>query len=210
MTRLAVVAGGDLELLPTAYDGYIGVDAGCLALLDNGLPLDMAIGDFDSISKEELARVQAQARLFIQAPAEKDDTDLELALKEVFQRYPEAQVTIYGAFGGRLDHMMANLFLASEPALAPFMRQIELVDKLNLVRFYPAGQHRLLPQKDMTYVSFMPEGGGRLSIWGAKYPLDEAHYFLKKCYASNEFIGREMNIGLDKGYVIVIYSKDRR
>ena len=43
MTRLAVVAGGDLELLPTAYDGYIGVDAGCLALLDNGLPLDLSL-----------------------------------------------------------------------------------------------------------------------------------------------------------------------
>ncbi|HFI0231340.1 TPA: thiamine diphosphokinase [Streptococcus suis] len=209
MTKVTLVAGGPLTLLPEPADLYVGVDAGSLRLLDHSLPLDWAIGDFDSVTPEELGRIKEQAEYFLQAPAEKDDTDLELALKEVFKAYPQAQVRIYGALGGRMDHMMANLFLAAEPDLATYMEQIELVDSQNIVRFRPAGSHRILPIAGMKYISFMPSDQSRLTIRHAKYPLDASNYFFKKCYASNEFIDRDIDIQLDKGYVVLIYSKDK-
>ncbi|HFH9836727.1 TPA: thiamine diphosphokinase [Streptococcus suis] len=209
MTKIAVIAGGSIDCLPEPADLYVGVDAGSLRLLDHSLSLDWAIGDFDSVTPEELWRIKAQAERFLQAPAEKDDTDLELALKEIFKAYPQAQVRIYGALGGRMDHMMTNLFLAAEPDLAPYMEQIELVDSQNIVRFRPAGSHIIRPVQDMTYVSFMPEDGSRLTIRHAKYPLDASNYFFKKCYSSNEFIDRDIDIQLDKGYVVLIYSKDK-
>ncbi|MBL6538021.1 thiamine diphosphokinase [Streptococcus suis] len=209
MTKVTLVAGGPLTLLPEPADLYVGVDAGSLRLLDHSLPLDWAMGDFDSVTSEELGRIKDQAERFLQAPAEKDDTDLELALKEIFKAYPQAQVRIYGALGGRMDHMMANLFLAAEPVLATYMEQIELVDSQNIVRFRPAGQHRLSPIAGMKYISFMPSDQSRLTIRHAKYPLDASNYFFKKCYASNEFIDRDIDIQLDKGYVVLIYSKDK-
>ncbi|HFI0143970.1 TPA: thiamine diphosphokinase [Streptococcus suis] len=209
MTKVTLVAGGPLTLLPEPADLYVGVDAGSLRLLDHSLPLDWAMGDFDSVTSEELGRVKDQAERFLQAPAEKDDTDLELALKEIFKAYPQAQVRIYGALGGRMDHMMTNLFLVAEPDLAPYMEQIELVDSLNIVRFRPAGQHRLSPIAGMKYISFMPSDQSRLTIRHAKYPLDASNYFFKKCYSSNEFIDRDIDIQLDKGYVVLIYSKDK-
>ncbi|HFU4488243.1 TPA: thiamine diphosphokinase [Streptococcus suis] len=209
MTKVTLVAGGPLTLLPEPADLYVGVDAGSLRLLDHSLPLDWAMGDFDSVTSEELGRIKDQAERFLQTPAEKDDTDLELALKEIFKAYPQAQVRIYGALGGRMDHMMANLFLAAEPCLATFMGQIELVDSQNIVRFRPAGQHRLSPIAGMKYISFMPSDQSRLTIRHAKYPLDASNYFFKKCYASNEFIDRDIDIQLDKGYVVLIYSKDK-
>ncbi|MCP1639597.1 thiamine pyrophosphokinase [Streptococcus gallinaceus] len=209
MIKVAVVAGGDLDLVMTGFDVFVGVDAGSLFLLKHNLPLDMAVGDFDSVSAEELQWIKAEAKSLTQAPAEKDDTDLELALKTVFEQYPEAQVSVLGAFGGRLDHMMSNLFLASEPSLASFMQQIKLQDSLNLVRFFPQGRHLIEPVKGMTYVSFMPSDGSRLTIEGAKYPLNTSNYFFKKCYSSNEFIDEDLVIELDSGYVVVIYSKDR-
>ncbi|HEM5092551.1 TPA: thiamine diphosphokinase [Streptococcus suis] len=209
MTKVALVAGGPLTLLPEPADLYVGVDAGSLRLLDHFLPLDWAIGDFDSVTSEELGRIKDQAERFLQAPAEKDDTDLELALKEIFKAYPRAQVRIYGALGGRMDHMMANLFLVAEPDLAPYMEQIELVDSQNVVRFRPAGQHRLSPIAGMKYISFMPSDQSRLTIRHAKYPLDARNYFFKKCYASNEFIDRDIDIQLNQGYVVLIYSKDK-
>ena len=49
----------------------------------------------------------------------KDDTDLELALLTIFEQNPQAAVTIFGALGGRIDHMLANVFLPSNPKLAP-------------------------------------------------------------------------------------------
>ncbi|WP_105148989.1 thiamine diphosphokinase [Streptococcus suis] len=209
MIKIAVIAGGSFDCLPEPADLYVGVDAGSLRLLDHSLPLDWAIGDFDSVTSEELGRIKDQAERFLQTPAEKDDTDLELALKEVFKAYPEAQVRIYGALGGRMDHMMSNLFLAAEPDLAAFMEQIELVDSQNVVRFRPAGQHRLSPIAGMKYISFMPSDQSRLTIRHAKYPLDASNYFFKKCYSSNEFIDRDIDIQLDQGYVVLIYSKDR-
>ncbi|HEM3682578.1 TPA: thiamine diphosphokinase [Streptococcus suis] len=209
MIKIAVIAGGSFDCLPEPADLYVGVDAGSLRLLDHSLLLDWAIGDFDSVTSEELGRIKEQAEYFWQAPAEKDDTDLELALKEIFKAYPQAQVRIYGALGGRMDHMMANLFLAAEPDLAPYMEQIELVDDQNVIRFRPAGQHRLSPIAGMKYISFMPSDQSRLTIRHAKYPLDASNYFFKKCYSSNEFIDRDIDIQLDKGYVVLIYSKDK-
>ncbi|HEM5504278.1 thiamine diphosphokinase [Streptococcus suis] len=209
MIKIAVIAGGSFDCLPEPADLYVGVDAGSLRLLDHSLPLDWAIGDFDSVTSEELGQIREMAEWFLRAPVEKDDTDLELALKEVFKAYPQAQVRIYGALGGRMDHMMANLFLVAEPDLAPYMEQIELVDSHNVVRFRPAGQHRLSPIAGMKYISFMPSDQSRLTIRHAKYPLDASNYFFKKCYASNEFIDRDIDIQLDQGYVVLIYSKDK-
>ncbi|MCL4922506.1 MULTISPECIES: thiamine diphosphokinase [Streptococcus] len=209
MIKIAVIAGGSFDCLPEPADLYVGVDAGSLRLLDHSLPLDWAIGDFDSVTSEELGRIREMAERFLQAPAEKDDTDLELALKEIFKAYPQAQVRIYGALGGRMDHMMANLFMVAEPDLAPYMEQIELVDSQNIVRFRPAGQHRLSPIAGMKYISFMPSDQSRLTIRRAKYPLDASNYFFKKCYSSNEFIDRDIDIQLDQGYVVLIYSKDK-
>ncbi|HEL1715178.1 TPA: thiamine diphosphokinase [Streptococcus suis] len=209
MIKIAVIAGGSFDCLPEPADLYVGVDAGSLRLLDHSLPLDWAIGDFDSVTSEELGRIKDQAGRFLQAPAEKDDTDLELALKEIFKAYPQAQVRIYGALGGRMDHMMGNLFLVAEPDLAPYMEQIELVDSQNVVRFRPAGQHRLSSIAGMKYISFMPSDQSRLIIRHAKYSLDASNYFFKKCYSSNEFIDRDIDIQLDQGYVVLIYSKDK-
>ncbi|WP_099779878.1 thiamine diphosphokinase [Streptococcus suis] len=209
MIKIAVIAGGSFDCLPEPADLYVGVDAGSLRLLDHSLPLDWAIGDFDSVTSEELGQIREMAEWFLRAPVEKDDTDLELALKEIFKAYPQAQVRIYGALGGRMDHMMTNLFLAAEPDLAAFMEQIELVDSQNIVRFRPAGQHRLSPIAGMKYISFMPSDQSRLTIRHAKYPLDASNYFFKKCYSSNEFIDRDIDIQLDQGYVVLIYSKDK-
>ena len=209
MTRIALYAGGDLDVLETDFDVFVGVDAGSLFLLQHQLPLDMVIGDFDSVSPADFQQIEQASKELIQAPAEKDDTDLELALKTVFERYPQAQARVFGALGGRIDHLLSNLFLASEPDLAPFMGQMELAGEDNRILFRPAGQHRLSPIEGMTYISFMPSDGSHLTIENAKYPLREENFFFKKCYSSNEFLDGDIQIALDTGYVVIIYSKDR-
>ena len=152
MIKVAVFAGGQLADFSTGFDVYVGVDRGSLFLIENQLPLDLAVGDFDSVSQDELQLIKKTAKAFVQACPEKDDTDTELALKKVFEQYPKAQVTIFGAFGGRIDHMMSNLFLPGDVDIAPFMRQIILRDKQNSVQFYPAGTCHVMPEDGMTYV----------------------------------------------------------
>lgn len=210
MTRVAVFAGGDKSHYRTDFDVLAGVDRGALWLLEQGLPLNYAVGDFDSVSQVEFERISAQAGKLVTAQPEKDDTDLELALLTVFADYPQAQVTIFGAFGGRLDHSLANVFLPSNDKLTPYLQQIQLEDGQNLLCYRPQGTSTVQPLSGYDYLAFMPVQDCQLTIQGAKYNLDASNFFFKKVYASNEFIGREVQVTCPAGYVVVIYSRDRR
>ena len=210
MTRILVLAGGVLDLeLPRDYDLYVGVDAGAKKLLQEGLPLDLAVGDFDSVTDQEWDQINRSATKVLRAQAEKDDTDLELALLACFEYWNQASVTVYGALGGRLDHALANVFLPSNENLSPFMDRIRLCDEQNVIQYLGKGIHALDAQKGWPYVAFLPVQNQRLRIEGARYPLTEENYFFKKVYASNEFLDGPITLENPTGYVVVIFSKDR-
>ena len=209
MTKIAIFSGGMIDSFQVDFDLFIGVDRGNLFLIEQGIYPDLAIGDFDSVSEEELALVCSQSKEILQAQPEKNDTDLELAVKTAFVRYPQAQVTIFGAFGGRLDHTLANVFLPNDPEIMPYMQQIRLCSAQNELSYCPQGCHEIKPVVGMDYLAFMSVSNSQLTIEGAKYPLNESNYFLKKVYASNEFIDEPVFLECQSGYAIVIYSKDR-
>lgn len=209
MTKIALFAGGDLTYFEYDFDYFVGIDRGSLFLLKNGLSLDMAVGDFDSITEDELLYIKHYCSNIVSDSAEKNDTDTELALKTIFKEFPEAQVTVFGAFGGRIDHMMSNIFLPSDTDLEPFMSQIRLKDEQNIVTYLPSGKNQVSRIEGMSYVSFMPESESTLQISGAKYELNKSNYFKKKMYSSNEFMTSPIEVELKDGYLIIIYSKDR-
>ena len=209
MTKVALFAGGNLEHFSFDFDVLVGVDRGSLFLLEQGVCPDLAVGDFDSVSKEELLRIKDRAKEVVQAHPEKDDTDLELAVLACLERYPDAYLTIFGAFGGRLDHALANIFLPSNDKIAPYIERLTLVDAQNCIRYVPSGRHEIKPVEGMDYLAFMPTEDVALTIEGAKYPLNETNFFFKKVYASNEFIDRPVFLSFDRSYTVVIYSKDR-
>lgn len=111
--KILLAAGGNPQNWPQSllskYDAYVGIDRGALYLLQAGYPVDLAVGDFDSLSNEEQKEVFAKAKEYTRSPAEKDDTDTQLGILKTFERYPQAEVTLIGATGGRLDHLLANL-----------------------------------------------------------------------------------------------------
>lgn len=209
MTKIALFAGGTIDSFQVDFDLFIGVDRGSLFLIEQGIRPDLVVGDFDSVSEKELALIYSQSKEVLQVQPEKDDTDLELAVKAVFARYPQGEVTIFGAFGGRLDHTLANIFLPSNPEIVPYMQQIRLCNAQNQLCYCPQGRHEIKQVAGMNYLAFMPADNSQLTIEGAKYPLNESNYFFKKVYASNEFIGEPVFLECQSGYVIVIYSKDR-
>lgn len=208
-TKVAIVAGGQVETIPLDLDVYVGVDAGCLFLLEQGLELSLAVGDFDSVEPAEFQSIQSAAHELRTSAAEKNDTDLELAIKEVLERWPQAEILIFGAFGGRMDHHLASVFLPTDPEIAPLMSQLCLMDRQNYLCYRPAGRHTIQPIAGYTYVAFMPVEGAFIQIEGAKYPLSEDNYFKKAIYGSNEFIDQPIVVTVDRGYLIIIYSKDR-
>lgn len=94
----------------------IAADGGIGHLLALGRLPGMVVGDMDSLSEGVLNRLKAANIALVTHPAEKDETDLELALLLAASRYDD-EILLFGALGGRLDHMLANIFLLANPPL---------------------------------------------------------------------------------------------
>ncbi|MCX8062762.1 MAG: thiamine diphosphokinase, partial [Anaerolineales bacterium] len=75
----------------------------------NILP-NILVGDFDSLTEEEVQRMQNQGVQVERFPARKDETDLELAL-QIADQHGVDQIVILGGLGARWDQTFANLLL---------------------------------------------------------------------------------------------------
>jgi thiamine pyrophosphokinase len=114
-----VFAGGDpvdhrvrAALPPDAL--IVAADSGLHSVLDLGLRPDVVVGDMDSVDDEKLSAAVAAGARVERHPADKDFTDLELAL-QVADRLGATEVLVVGGAGGRLDHFLASqLLLASD------------------------------------------------------------------------------------------------
>ncbi len=145
---------------------YFAVEKGCTFAADNHFHLECAIGDFDSA--DQPSGVPA-----IVYPAEKDETDSELAfLYAVEAGYRE--IWLVAPFGGRFDHSYANLSLLEKATQKRI--QLYLYDGENLVTLLSAGTYAF--SSEMKYVSFFAwKKEACLSLKNFKYPLD--HFILK-------------------------------
>lgn len=75
-----------------------------------GRRVDVVVGDLDSIDSDSLPRQVIVER----HPAEKDSSDLELAMERVLVRRP-SRLVVVGGSGGRLDHELTVAALICSP-----------------------------------------------------------------------------------------------
>ena len=110
MKTVVVLAGG-----PDAPAGFTLPVGAAVIAADSGAELgfrvDLAVGDFDSISSETLASIEQVE----QYPPDKEATDLELALAAALRLEPE-RILVVGSAGGRLDHLVGSLLLLAADA----------------------------------------------------------------------------------------------
>ncbi len=71
---------------------------------------DIIIGDMDSLEPFVLESLKKDGIKTIEHPAQKDFTDTELALDYALKLNPK-KIFIWGALGGRIDHILGNVFL---------------------------------------------------------------------------------------------------
>lgn len=210
--NILIVGGANPNTWPSHladFDFYIGVDRGSWYLLQASLPLDLAVGDFDSLSETERQLVFNQSKQHLQAPAEKDDTDTQLALLWAIQHYPDAKYTCIGLTGGRVDHFLANLWMVLEPRFTQFAAQIRLLDRQNTIQFYLPGEHMIHQEPSMKYLAYVcltPMQS--LSLYDSKYTLNHQKVTYPISYASNEFLTDTARVDFSDGILAVIQSKD--
>ncbi len=120
---VAVIVTGGAPVDPAQSDGLpdgafvIAADSGLAHAAALGLDVDLVVGDMDSVDPDELRTASAGGVAVERHPADKDATDLELALAAAAARRVR-RVVVLGGGGGRLDHLLANALLLGSDAYA--------------------------------------------------------------------------------------------
>ena len=213
--RVFLVAGSPKSPKPTGLgprpdDFVIAVDRGALFAQAWGWPIDLLIGDLDSLPEAEVAALRAIGSPLITAPVEKDETDLELALAEALRHNPQ-EIIICAALGGRIDHMLANVLLLARPELAG--RDVRIADSAQTLRLLHAAAEQItrvtLDGAPGDLLSLLPVGGDAHGVVtaGLIYPLrDETLYFARARGISNVFATARPQISLQEGFLVLIHT----
>ncbi len=215
-TRALVFANGDLHDGPAVQQALqqgagalvIAADGGARLALACGLTPHLVVGDMDSLSEEELADLRARGVAIQRVAAEKDETDLELALLAAAER-GATWVRVLGAAGGRLDQTLANVLLLTLDALAG--RDVRLVAGRQTLWLIGPGDHALDGAPDDT-ISLIPLGGDARGVRteGLRYPLrGETLRFGPARGVSNIIAEAGARVALDEGTLVVVHTPGR-
>ncbi len=178
----------------------VGVDSGLEYLIDNGMRIDFAIGDFDSIKSEYLAKIKDIAGQMVRLDKAKNMTDLAYAIDFLYNNIDYESIEVYGGIGGRVDHLLANINLLKR-------YDLKFVDNHNKIFTLKKGTYHI--DNTHHYISFFAiEDVFDFSIKGFKYELE--NYYLgssDSICVSNEGSG---DIAFSKGRLLVIETDDIR
>jgi len=214
--RVVIISGGHIDdmfavdwLKKNKYDCMIAADSGMNFLHRNGIVPDIIAGDFDSVGNESLAYYQELNDVqVLRLNPIKDDTDTEFVIREAIRRGAK-EITLLGATGTRLDHVLANVYLLGiglEEAVS-----IELVDKHNRIRMIDTGLEIKKEEQFGDFVSVLPVKGDAkgVTLEGMKYVLRDADI---RCFSSlgvsNEIVDEVAKLSLKEGALLVIESRD--
>ena len=203
-----LVANGDpqsdLSALISDHNFLIAVDGGLRHLLALKRFPDLLIGDLDSITSEELQACIDQGVEILRFKAEKDESDLELALREALKR-GYSDLTITNAGGGRVDHLLGNLSLLFHPALQH--AKIKMTDQSS--NFYPLSQTITLKTQPGDLISLIPWQDSAIGVTTANlaYPLDNETLFPYGTRGlSNVALGSEITVSLQSGKLLLVHT----
>lgn len=198
--KTAVLVTPRTETVPRLEADYFGVDAGCLVLIEAGIPMKMAVGDFDSMAASDLEKIKKRTEVEIH-PVMKDETDTELAVRSCREQGYD-KIIVTGAVSGRLDHTIANLVLLRK------YPQMVLMDEFHYISCLREGIH--LIENDYKHVSFFAPDGAVLSLCGFLWPLDHRQLNPDDIYAvSNSIIEDKGIVTVHQGRVLCIQSNYR-
>lgn len=205
MSRFAILLGGDLVATPRlarqlAGARVIAADSGMRHAAPLGLTPELWTGDFDSV-EEGLRAFHADIPMEI-FPAEKDQTDGEIAVEAALSRGAR-ELVLVGAFGGeRADHAYLHLAAA--------MRLAEAGTSCLLTSGLQEGMP-LMPGKTgfdyedgtpFSVLAFSDLAG--LTLSGAKWPLEDRFVpFGSSLTLSNEVRG-SLTVGLAAGRAMLL------
>jgi thiamine pyrophosphokinase len=188
----------------------IAADGGARHCLELGINPHVVIGDFDSLESEEIETLLTGGVELINHPAEKDETDLELALNHAM-KMGATDIKLYGLLGGRWDMTFANLLLLAAPRYAGIKFQI--VDGATTAYILRGGEILKLNSQPGATISVVPLHGPAhgITYQGLQWPLENATLpFGTPRGISNTMIETEAQIWLKEGILLIIVIESEK
>ena len=146
MNDVIIVSGGSIQKdFALAFLKKRKKENTCIIAADRGLEFlagteyspDVVVGDFDSLSPEGKVYLDSLKNTEIcRLKPEKDDSDTQSATNYAIARGAK-QITVLGATGNRIDHLLANfglLVMAENKGTV-----VDLVDAYNYITHIPSG-----------------------------------------------------------------------
>ncbi len=209
--RVVLLSNG--ELPDSAYarsqimsdDMIIAANGGTRLAYEMNLVPDLLVGDSDSLPDYLHEWLKANHVPHHQHPAEKDETDLELALRHAIA-LGASSVLFLGLTGTRTDHMLANFSLLALAHEARLQAEV-VVDHEHLYLVYD--QLQLMGEIGQT-VSLLPLGGDAHEVYtqGLKWELHgETLPFGPARGISNIMTSPIARITLSDGLLIVCHQR---
>lgn len=210
-----IISGGNItkelvkkQLEANKYENIIAADGGLLILDNLNILPNYIVGDFDSLKSDVLKKYENNELVSIcKYNPEKDYTDTHIALKLALE-ISKKQITILGATGTRIDHMISNIHILKESLnknitckIVDLNNEIQLINKNTQIK----------QDERYKYISLIPltttvEG---LTLKGFKYSLENENMQIGESIGvSNELEKKHGRIELKKGILILIKSKD--
>ena len=194
------IIGGNIDLTKFDFTNklVIGIDKGAyLAYLAN-IKLDYAIGDFDSISANELKSLTEYTTVIKLNPI-KDETDTLFALRK-FKDCRNLYL-LGGITGPRIDHFVANLKLFYE------FPNLTIIDDNTMITECKSGLNFL--KDEYNYYSFFAlEDVSDLTLSGFKYPLSNYYLDHKSALGVSNVIIDKATVSFSNGKLLLIKSKE--
>lgn len=207
--KIIIVASSPFKSFKEKYhlnpsDYFIGIDEGCIELINRNIKPDISIGDFDSTNQLNIIKEKSIETLCYNT--KKDETDLELALKHLdkLTGATNLEINIYNATGGRLDHEYNNYML-----MAKYQQyKIKLIDLNNEVMFLKKGDCYKINPLTCKYFSIISYDDAIINIKDALYPLENQKLTKKDTFAiSNETINNAFStVEILKGSVFLFIT----
>lgn len=221
--KALLLSGGRIDLDFAAeyiadrhFDVVVCADSGLDAAYALKLPVNYIMGDFDSVSNGVLRQYQNRQiensveAQFVRYPTAKDATDTEMVMEWLVSRKP-SEITILGATGGRMDHLLANINILMQPLAKKIPAYI--VDPNN--RLYLADHTLEIHRKDLfgKYISLQPltERVYPVTLQGLEYGLENATMTIGNSRGVSNEMAKEADtavISFTEGVLVIIESRD--
>lgn len=205
-------------------------------MLENGMLPDFFVGDLDSMEcgealmdeagkngprADEAGANEAQTNEIPEAesvedilkrvpheivPVEKDDTDMELAVKKAYEK-GYRNILVYGGCGGaRISHTLANIQMMSFYAKKGCSLQM-LGDGVRMEILHNGSRTLSAAMKGSISVICLSDVAEGVTIQGLKYEYTGALTSDRTLGVSNSFVGKDAVVSVTDGTLLLVYER---